>query len=363
MQSEDIAVAPAVTVVDDEPLALDVLIRAARSWRYECQAAANAEQALQLFERRQTPLLVTDLRMPGRGGIWLVGEIHRRWPDVGIIVVTAGDDSQAAINCLNAGADRYFLKPVHLDEFHHALDATFQAYQLKHDRERHRSQLERKVRQQTRRIRRDFLSSIDSIVRTLEERDPYTAGHSKRVRALSVRLANCIALGRQERHLLGLAAKLHDIGKHGIPEVILHKPARLTAAEDELIRQHPLIGVRILKPIVRNRTVLAAIRGHHERMDGTGYPDGLVGEQIPLLARMIAIVDCYDALTSSRAYRPPLPHHRALEFMSDGAGTHFDSQLLTAFCGMMRDAPSETSSHALPAAISLAYPVQDEPLI
>src|SRR5262249_59924797 len=119
-----------VRVVDAEPLALDVLVRAARSWRYECQAAATAEQALQLLEKRLTPVVVTDLRMPGRGGVWLVREIQRRWPEIGIIVVTAGDDSEAAIECLNAGAHRYFLKPIRLDEFQHALETTLQTYQL-----------------------------------------------------------------------------------------------------------------------------------------------------------------------------------------------------------------------------------------
>src|SRR5208282_4632103 len=111
-----------VTVVDDEPAARDVLVRAARSWNYACQAAASAEQALELLETQPTPIVVTDLRMPGRGGIWLVREIHHRWPDMAVIVVTAGHDSDAAVACLSAGANHYFLKPIKLDEFRHALD-------------------------------------------------------------------------------------------------------------------------------------------------------------------------------------------------------------------------------------------------
>src|SRR5262245_9340756 len=114
----------AVTVVDDEPAALDVLIRAAHSWQYECQAAQSAEQALLLLERRLTPVVVTDLRMPGRGGVWLVREIQKRWPEVSVIVVTGGHDTDAVTECLTAGAHHYFLKPVKLDEFWHALETT-----------------------------------------------------------------------------------------------------------------------------------------------------------------------------------------------------------------------------------------------
>jgi len=117
-----------ITVVDDEPLALDVLVRFAHYSGYECQSAATAEQAVELLTRRPTPVVVTDLRMPGRGGVWLVGEIKRRWPDIGAIVVTAGDDADAAVHCLNAGAQRYLLKPVNLDDFVHALASTLQIY-------------------------------------------------------------------------------------------------------------------------------------------------------------------------------------------------------------------------------------------
>src|SRR5439155_17538374 len=143
MGSHDDAVATTVTVVDDEVSALDVLVRAARSWRYECQAATSAEQALSLLEKRLTPIVVTDLRMPGRGGVWLVREVQRRWPEVSIIVITAGHDTDAVSECLSAGAHHYFLKPINLDEFRHALEATARGYRLQRERERHRRRLER----------------------------------------------------------------------------------------------------------------------------------------------------------------------------------------------------------------------------
>jgi putative two-component system response regulator len=320
-----------VTVVDDEPLARDVLVRAARSWRFECQAAGTAEQALSLLEERPTPIVVTDLLMPGQGGVWLIREIRRRWPQVEVIVLTAGHDPGSAEECLQAGANHYFFKPIKLDEFRHVLETTHRSYQSREENRQHKSALERAVRRQTRRVRRTFLSAIDSLVRTTEERDPSTAGHSLRVRRYSLHLADALGLDPRLRRRLSLAAKLHDIGKAGVPEAVLNKPGRLTLAEESIIRQHPVIGERILSPIVRNSEVLAAIRHHHERLDGGGYPDGLRGDRIPLLARIIAIADCFDALTSARAYRASLSVPEALDILQTNSGTHFEPEFVRAF--------------------------------
>src|SRR5439155_14324418 len=147
-----------VTIVDDEPTMRDVLVRATRSWNLPCQAAENAEQAFQLLQLRPTPLVVTDLRMPGQGGVWLVRKIHQRWPRTGILIVTAGEDTDAAMDCLNAGADRFFLKPLRLDEFRHALETTLHTVRLEQERERYREELEERLHQQMRRARRTFLS-------------------------------------------------------------------------------------------------------------------------------------------------------------------------------------------------------------
>jgi putative two-component system response regulator len=324
-----------VTVVDDEPVAQDVLVRAARSWHYGCQSASTAEQALELLEKNLTPIVVTDLRMPGRGGVWLVREIRRRWPQVGVIVLTAGCDQDAADECRLAGAHHYFFKPIKLDEFRHVLDTAARTYRLEQENQTYRTSLERAVRRQTNRVRRTFLSAIDSLVRTMEERDPYTAGHSLRVRCYALHLADAVGLPVRQRKYLSLAAKLHDIGKVGVPEAILNKPAALTDDEFRLVREHPVIGERILLPIIRNPDVLAGIRGHHERLDGTGYPDGLSGARVPLLARLIAVPDCFDALTTSRAYRAAMPLAKAVELIRAGAGVHFDAGFVEAFLSVV----------------------------
>jgi response regulator RpfG family c-di-GMP phosphodiesterase len=326
----------AVTVVDDEPVALDVLMRAARSFRFECQAADSAEQAIELLEKRPTPLVVTDLRMPGRGGMWLVHEVRRRWPEIGVIVVTAGSEEEPLEGLANSGVQHYLLKPVRLDEFQHALQSSWQAQMLLRDRQRYQQLLERTLSRQAKKQRQTFLSAIESLVRTLEARDTFTAGHSKRVRDYVWRLARSLGWSGHMRKQVSLAAKLHDIGKVGLPEAILNKPASLTAQEFAVVREHPVLGERILKPIIHDQDVLAAIRGHHERFDGSGYPDGLRGDSIPLMARMLAVADCYDAVTSIRAYRAALPPLTALSLLEREAGTHFDPLLVAPFIQMIR---------------------------
>lgn len=334
--SEKSALRRCVTLVDDEPSALDVLTRAARSFHFDCQAATCAEDAIALLEQRPTPLVVTDLRMPGLGGVWLVQEIRRRWPTIAVIVVTVGADDESLLQCMTAGVQHYFLKPIHIDEFHHALQATWYSQLMKRESLRQKQHLEGIVDKQTHRLRHTFFSAITSLVRTLEARDSYTSGHSLRVRKYAMHLAHEIGLDHASKKRLSLAAKLHDIGKIGLAEGILNKPAKLSNTEFDLVKEHPVIGERILKPIIRNRVVLSAIRSHHERFDGRGYPDGLSGEAIPFLGRMITVADCYDALTSSRAYRHALSQEDALDILRDGMASQFDPHLVPPFIRMIR---------------------------
>ncbi len=326
----------ALTVVDDEPTSLDVMVRAASSWDFECQSASSAEEALELLERNPTPIVVTDLRMRGRGGVWLVQQIQKRWPEVSIIVVTGWPDADAVMRCLDSGTHHIFHKPIKLDEFRHALEANLRSFHRNREDHIHRRQLERALAKRTRKLRSTFLSAIDSLVRTLEARDPYTSGHSLRVRDYALGLADKICLAPSLRKRLSLAAKLHDIGKVGLPEHILNKTGALTPAEAAVVQQHPEIGERILAPIIHKQEVLSAIRGHHERFDGQGYPDGLAADEIPLLARIIAVADCFDALTSSRAYRGALERNEALAVLREGAGTQFDPRFVEPFIRLIQ---------------------------
>ena len=334
--SENAALRRCVTLVDDEPSALDILSRAASSFHFDCQTATPRRRRIELFERLPTPVVVTDLNMPGMGGVWLVQEIKRRWPNTAIIVVTVGAEDDALLQCMTAGVQHYFLKPVHIDEFHHALQATWYSQLMRRENQRQKQHLEWIVHKQTHKLRHTFFSAITSLVRTLEARDPYTSGHSLRVCKYAMQLADYIGIDEHSKKRLSLAAKLHDIGKVGLAEGILNKPAKLSNDEFDLIKEHPVVGERILRPIIRNRAVLSAIRSHHERFDGGGYPDNLRGEEIPFLARMITVADCYDALTSSRAYRGAMSKDAALDILHAGMTSQFDPHLVPPFIRMVR---------------------------
>ncbi len=321
-----------VTIVDDEPYARDILIRAATMAGFSCQGFENAESAWRALERQTTPIVVTDLRMPGKGGLWLIREIQQRWPNLSIIVVSVGVEEDGHMETiLNKGVSHYLLKPVHLDEFCHALESCWQTQNTHANQGRYEALLEGALIRQSRELRKTFHSAITSLVRTLEARDVHTSGHSLRVRNYSVALAKKIGLTPKALKALKLAAWLHDIGKMGLPEAILNKPTLLTDEEFSRVREHPVVGERILTPIIRNPLVLQAIRGHHERYDGRGYPDGISGENIPLLARIITVADCYDALTTTRAYRSAQARDSVLDFLRAGMGTQFDPDLVPPF--------------------------------
>ena len=188
--------------------------------------------------------------------------------------------------------------------------------------------------------------AIDRLLKSLESRDPYAKDHSQHVSTYAMRLAQKLGLDTQLSEQIGLAGKLHDIGKLALSRAILNKPGYLTEEEMDKVRLHPAIGVEMLAPFIRDLSVLAAIRGHHERFDGQGYPDGLAGEAIPLEARIIAIADCFDALVSFRSYRLPLPRGVALEMIHAGAGTQFDPRLVPAFCRTLVEVSRVNSSSA-----------------
>lgn len=319
-----------VTVVDDEPIVLDVLVGAASYWGYSAQTARSAEEALRVLLRRSTPVLVVDVCLPDRDGAWLVGEALRRWPAMQVVVVSGGGAPEIVHRCFEAGAQHYLLKPFGLEPFRHALEAAFQGHQSERALEGRRD-LERAVSRRTRQLRSTFLSAVNSLVRTLEARHPDTSGHSLRVRDHAVRLARALGWEKRQRQQLAVAAKLHDIGKVGLPEGLLNKPGPLTAEERRVMEGHAATGERVLAPVIRSQTVLAAVRGHHERFDGSGYPDRLCGESIPLMARTLALADCYDALTNQRPYRAALSRPAALEIIRAGAGTQFDPELVPVF--------------------------------
>lgn len=195
---------------------------------------------------------------------------------------------------------------------------------LEGERATHLQDLEEKVAELSGRLQDLFISSMTSLVNALEAKDSYTKDHSLRVCDMSAKIAEHIYGISKESREIELAGKLHDIGKVGVRETILNKPERLTDEEFNHIKEHPVIGERILMPIDKLRPITKVIRHHHERFDGKGYPDGLTGEEIPVGSRILAITDTYDAMTSARPYRPPMAAEDATEEIKKHLGTQFD---------------------------------------
>jgi len=277
-------------------------------------------------------VVITDIGLPGPSGLDLVSALKARWPEAQVIVMTGHREVEAAANAINAGADRYLLKPFDISDLRlHLVDALRQrdrstaAYQ-------ERGRLEAEARERGAEAREAILRGTRALVRAVEVRDPYTLGHSERVASYAVILAGVVG-GPEALDLdrLHLGCELHDVGKIGIPDAILNKEAPLTPEEFDQVRKHPETGRTILEPLLGDDMILAITAWHHERWDGLGYPDGLVGEAIPFPARLVALADTLDAMTSTRAYRNRLPWDVAVSHILEQGGTQFDPGLIEAF--------------------------------
>src|SRR6266516_1275982 len=309
-------------VVDDEPRLRRVLIRLLEGEGFTCAEAGSGVEAVAELEKGPVPLVISDLRMPEMDGVTLLREIITRWPETAVIVVTAVAEVESAIACLQIGALDYVAKPFHLDEVRARVSQALDKRRLIIENRMYQHQLEERVQEQAHRIEELSLERLQALVHFLEEKDPYTRGHSVRVANYALRIAREMGLPRSVIEVITLGAELHDIGKIGVSEQVLHKEGKLSDSEYRHIMEHPVIGARILAPLMRDvPAALAIVRSHHERLDGRGFPDGLAGDQIPLEVRVVTIADSFDAMTSVRPYRPALSVQRALQELEEGKGT------------------------------------------
>jgi putative two-component system response regulator len=273
---------------------------------YRCEQAANAQQALAKLKKAPIELVILDIKMPGRSGVELLPEIKAKYPDTAVIMATAVDDASIAINCMKAGAYDYLTKPFNLEEVSLDVARALEMRRLELENRDYQLHLEQKVEEQAQKIRASFFNAVTALAYALEAKDVYTSGHSQRVTEISVAIAEHLGLPKETIEKIRLAGLVHDIGKIGVREVMLNKPDSLSDEEFEHVRLHSETGERILEPIVDDEEILKAVRHHHERYDVKGYPDGLRAEQIPRLARIIAVADTFDAMTSERLYRKAL---------------------------------------------------------
>ena len=324
--------APRCLVVDDEPRLRQVLMRLMESDGFSCVEAGTGADALQILEGLSVTLVLTDLRMPQMDGIELLRRIKARWPDIAVVMITAVADVEVAVSCLASGAMDYLTKPFHLEEVRARVRQSLEKRRLILENREHQERLEDKVRAQARRLEELFLGGIQALAEALEVKDPYTRGHSVRVSHYSSVIARTMGMTPEFVRQMELGGQVHDIGKIGVREDVLNKATRLTDEEYAHIMTHPMVGWRILSPLISDvPVILNVVRWHHERFDGKGIPDGLGGTDIAHEARIAAVADAFDAMTSVRPYRQGLSVGEAVAEIDRCAGKQFDPQVVEAF--------------------------------
>ena len=321
---------PYCLVVDDEERLRQVLTHVMRRDGFQCIEASNGIEALEQLQRYPVSLVLTDLRMPGMDGMELLRQVRARHSDVAVMMITAVPDVQAAVECLAIGAMDYLTKPFYLEEIRARVTQAMDRRRLILENRDYQERLKERVELQASRLEQMFLAGVQALAEALELKDPYTRGHSVRVSQYSSILARALQLEDDVVRQIELGGHVHDIGKIGVREAVLNKTEKLTEEEYEHIMIHPLVGWRVLAPLLGDAPIaLNIVRSHHERMDGRGIPDGLVGDTIPLEARIVAVADAIDAMTSGRPYRgKELTLDEALEELQRNAGTQFDAQIV-----------------------------------
>ncbi len=330
-----------ILIVDDDGSVRDVMAVLLREEGYACTTVTSAEAALDAARQTEYPLVISDVRMPGRDGLWLLERMRDAHPDTAVVMLTAYGDTEAAVECLRNGAADYLLKPPKVTELIRAIERALGRRRLELARHKYRRSLENRVREKTAELSRalhdlesTYSQTLWSLVAALDAREHETGDHSQRVVRYSLAVARRLGLAERELPDLGRGALLHDIGKIGVPDAILLKPGKLDEAEWREMKRHPQIGYDILRSIDFLARSAEMVLSHQERYDGCGYPRGLSREDIPIAARIFAVADTYDAMTSDRPYRKALLADAARAEIVRCAGSQFDPRCADAFLSM-----------------------------
>jgi putative two-component system response regulator len=326
-------------IVDDQERLRHALVRKLEASGFHCVEAGSGAEALRVLAAHPVQVAVSDIQMPEMSGVELLQAVRRDWPDVAMIMVTGVDDVATAVSCLQLGAFDYITKPFQLDEVRARVEQALEKRRLILENRGYQDHLAELVQQQALRIEELFLEGVQTLVHALEAKDAYTRGHSARVSSYAKGVAQAMGMSEFDVQLVAFGAELHDVGKIGVREEVLHKASALTAEEYAHIMEHMVIGERILAPLLKNApTVLEIVRSHHERWDGRGLPDGLRGAAIPMQARIVSVADAFDAMTSVRPYRASRSVPSALTELKVSAGVQFDADVVRAFGAAFPDA-------------------------
>jgi cyclic di-GMP phosphodiesterase len=353
----------AVVLVDHDSHSLDALsstITESLGGEQELFPSRSAEEALTNLYRirdegKSLDMVITGQGLPGIPGTRFLEIVHSQFPGVIKILMSEKPTLDEAVYAFNnAGLDRYIAKPWDPEDIKFTVTSLLRQAAMRKTNERLLVDLQRKnaelgealreLKEAKLQVENSYLAAIQSLAVALEAKDRYTAGHSQRVSRFAMMVARGLGLPSAEVRTIGQIGLLHDIGKIGMDDKVLNKPGKLTKEEFDLIKQHPVIGAQILAPVPSLESHLPGIRHHHEAWDGSGYPDGLKAETIPLNARIVCLADSFDAMTSTRPYRPGRTLEQAIVEMRRCAGTQFDARCVAAFVGLLERESSPSSS-------------------
>lgn len=328
---------PRLLIVDDEAEVRGVL-HELLSGPYECGQAASAEDAIAELRERDYQLVISDITMSGMSGLEMIPHVKVVSPDTVIVMISGMQTIESAINALRLGAFDYLMKPFDLRQAEAAVSRALDHHELVAAKRRYENHLEELVTQRTAELdealnslENAYRSTLRALTAALETRDAETHGHSERVVTFSLRLGREYGLNSHEMKSLEFGSLLHDIGKIGVPDAILRKPAKLTDEEWVRMREHPLHGQQILRGIKFLEGAARVVAQHHEKWDGTGYPLGLKAEEIDICARIFSVADAFDAITSDRVYRQGRSYQAAAEELNEWIGRQFDPMVVEAF--------------------------------
>lgn len=315
-----------ILVVDDDTSNLRMAshILSAEGMRVSC--LKSGEDAIKFLKENRPDIILLDVHMPGMDGFETIAAVraNKETADIPVIFLTADDDSDTETRGLKAGAMDFLKKPfvpeVLLLRVRHIITLT----RLQADLSCEVEKKTQEVIAQTEKLEKISMQIVTALSGAIDAKDTYTNGHSTRVADYSTKIAKKAGFSEEEQNDIYMMGLLHDVGKIGMPDAIINKPAKLTEEEYAVIKNHPVMGARILKNITEFPKLITGARWHHERYDGKGYPDGISGEDIPVEARIIAIADAYDAMSSRRSYRDVLPQATVRSEVEKGKGTQFD---------------------------------------
>ena len=328
---------PNLLIVDDEAPIRSVL-RDLLCDTYECVEASSAEEALALLRDNPYELVISDITMAGMSGLEMIPHIKNISPDAVIVMISGMQTIESAINALRRGAFDYLMKPFDLRQVEAAIARAYEHHNLIVAKQLYENHLEELVDVRTAELDKAlaslenaYRSTLQALTAALEARDAETHGHSERVVTFSLRLGREYGLNAAEMKALEFGSLLHDIGKIGVPDAILRKPAKLTDEEWVRMREHPMHGQQILRGIKFLEGAARVVSQHHEKWDGSGYPLGLKGEEIDICARIFQVADAFDAITSDRVYRKAQSYDAAARELDEWAERQFDSKVVEAF--------------------------------